>query len=70
METHVTLSSGVLTKMVDYQTTGTHSATKSLENLENKPNFLGATTYSNDHFERNALLAPITDRGTLFDVLL
>lgn len=70
METHVALGSGVLTTMVDYQTTGTHAAERSLENLENEPNTLGATTYTDQNFERTALLAPVTDRGTLFDVLI
>ena len=70
METHVALSSGVLDRIVDCQTTGNQTVQKSLEILENKPNTLGATTYADNNSERTALLAPITDRGTLFDILL
>ena len=70
METHVALSSGVLDRITDCQNSGNQITKKSLENLEKEPNTLGATTYTDNHFERIALLAPITDRGTLFDILL
>ena len=69
MESHVALSSGVTSTMVDYQTTGSQTAEKSLENLERKNESVDADTYATEHFNRNALLAPVVDRGTLFDIL-
>ena len=70
METHVALSSGVLNSMVEHQTSGAQATTRTMEDVENKPNTLGATTYTEQNFERTAFLAPVTDRGTLFDILL
>ena len=69
MEIHGALSSGFFTKVVDHQVPS--------ETVERKPQpetaapeRLGAVTYSNPLEENNSLIAPVTDRGTLFDVLM
>jgi hypothetical protein len=70
METHVALSSGVLTAMVDQQSSGAQSTTRTLENVEHKPNTQGSATYTAQNFDRTALLTPVVGRGTLFDLLM
>ena len=70
METHVALSSGVLSAMIDQQSSGAQSTTRTMENVENKPNTQGSATYAVQNFDRTALLTPVVGRGTLFDLLL
>jgi hypothetical protein len=69
MESHVALSSGVLTTMIDHQSAGAQSTTRTIENVENDPKTQGATTFASQNFERTALLAPVIGRGSLFDLL-
>ncbi len=69
MEIHGALSSGFFTAVVDQQTPAQTSEKKPLQ-INADPARLGAVTYSNLPEESNSLIKPITDRGTLFDVLM
>ena len=69
MEIHGALSSGFFTAVVDQQVPA-QTAEKKPQLINADPTRLGAVTYSNLPEEDNSLLAPITDRGILFDVLM
>lgn len=70
METHVALSSGVTSMMVDHQTAGTQATAKVQEDVKEQPKDLGDASFANQNFERNALLAPVSERGSVFDLLM
>ena len=69
MEVHGALSTGVFTAVVDQQNIAEERTTKALENVENKPIPAGADEQTNGQFDQNALITPVTQRGTLFDIL-
>jgi len=67
MENIGALRSGVFTAIVDQKPEVNNEPQKLSEKLE-VSNQTGTVTYA-DYDEESALVKPVTDRGTLFDVL-
>lgn len=69
MENISALRSGVFTALIDQRPETTHEAEKAEEKVKD-PNQLGAATVTEQNGDKSALVQPVTDRGTLFDVSL
>ena len=67
MENIGALRSGVFTAIVDQHTEANNEAEKAADKMKD-PDQAGAVTYS-ENDDKSALVKPVTDRGTLFDVM-
>ena len=69
MEVHHALSSGSYRIMVDHDPQATNGPVEKNEKIATPPEQVEATTY-NDRIAAQNIVAPVTDRGRLFDALL